>query len=381
LRPAATLGDKDGVGPLVVALAVAALGPAPRVVTDDAARVKPDLPIQGPRRGTSPPPTSMPPSDTPPSDATSPDTAPPVERPPIELEWSAPPACPKATDVERELVALLGDRDPGAPWVRVVAKVTAVPDGFALELVTETSSGKTTHTLASPDCAALAHAVALVAAVAADPMAVDRKLERDAARDTDAVETPPPKPPKAPVAPPVEKRPRLRLARFALRADALLDYNVVPKIGFGPVITLGIFGPHWRTEVGAIYVDPRTLWIDDLRTAGADIGMWGLRVRGCGVPTVATVEFPLCGALEGGQVSGRPLGPAAPPQTETHAWGAFSLGGSVTWSPRPFIALVIGLDLVAPFRRPRFLVPDGRELHQVGRVGLRANFGIELRVP
>jgi len=314
-----------------------------------------------------------------------PGSTPPAEpaddRAPIELVWTAPPGCPPTEDVKRELDALLGDREAGAPWVHVRAEVTAVADGYALALATETSSGTTTHTLASPDCHALANAVALVAAVAADPMAVDRTLDRDAARELDALAdtTPPPANPEPP--PPLEKRPRLRIARFALRADALLDYNVVPKIGFGPVITLGIFGPHWRTEVGAIYVVPRTLWIDDARTAGADIGMWNLRVRGCGVPVVATVEFPICGALEGGQVTGRPLGAAAPPETETHAWGAFSLGAAVAWSPRPFIALVLGLDLVAPFVRPRFRVPDGRELHRVGRVGLRTNIGIELRVP
>ncbi|HET6583700.1 MAG TPA: hypothetical protein VFG69_09635, partial [Nannocystaceae bacterium] len=218
-------------------------------------------------------------------------------------------------------------------------------------------------------------------AVAADPMAVDRKLDRDAALAQEIRAEPPAPAPKPTAPPPVTKRPRLRLARFALRADALLDYNVVPKIGFGPVITLGIFGPHWRTEVGAIYVAARTKWIDAAKTAGADIGMWALRVRGCGVPVASTVEFPICAALEGGQLMARPLGPAAPPETDTPAWGAFSLGSTVAWSPRPFIALVLGLDLVVPFRRTTFRVPDTRELHQVGRVGLRTNVGIELRVP
>ncbi len=356
------MGENRDVGPLLVALAIA-LGPAPQ------------RPSTMPQSPTSPAPTP-PPTEPAPSD---PPTA---EHPPIELAWTAPPSCPPKAEVERQLAALLGDRDPGAPWVRVQAEVTSTADGFAMKLTTETSSGTTTHALASPDCAALANAVALVAAVAADPMAVDRELDRAAARgdlEEDEPKTPPPKPV---VAPPVEKKPRLRIARFALRADVLLDYNVVPKIGFGPVITLGIFGPHWRTEVGAIYVAPRRIWIDDLETAGADISMWSLRVRGCGVPVAAAVlEFPICAALEGGQVTGRPLGVGVPTDKDNEAWGAFSLGSSLTWSPRPFVALVLGVDLVVPFTRPEFLVPDGRELHQVGRVGLRSNFGIELRVP
>jgi hypothetical protein len=349
------------VGPLLVALVIA-LGPAPQGPK-----------VQGPR-GTAMGPTA-------PVESPSQPAQPAAERAPIELVWTAPAGCPPTEDVKRELDTLLGDREAGAPWVHVRAEVTATEGGFALALATETASGTTTHSLASPDCRALANAVALVAAVAADPMAVDRTLDREAVRDLDAPIDDPVVAPKPDPPPPIEKRPRLRIARFALRADGLLDYNVVPKIGFGPVITLGIFGPHWRTEVGAIYVVPRTLWIDDTRTAGADIGMWNLRVRGCGVPVVATVEFPICGALEGGQVTGRPLGAGAPPETETHAWGAFSLGAAVAWSPRPFIALVLGLDLVAPFVRPRFLVPVDRELHQVGRVGLRTNVGIELRVP
>lgn len=358
------------MGPFLVALALA-LGPTPQ--RPSTMPQSPTGPVKPPSTPTEPPPTTPP--STPPSES--------GEVPqPIELSWTAPPECPPAAEVERQLAALLGDRDPGAPWVRVRAEVTTTTEGFAMTLATETSSGTTTHSLASPDCAALANAVALVAAVAADPMAVDRELDRVAARGEIEDDEPKATPPKPAAPTPTPKKPRLRLARFALRVDALLDYNVVPKVGFGPVITLGIFGPHWRTEVGAIYVAPRRVWIDDLETAGADISMWSLRVRGCGVPTALNViEFPICAALEGGQVAGRPLGVGAPTDNDTQAWGAFSLGSSLTWSPRPFVALVLGVDLLVPFVRPRFVVPDGRELHQVGKVGLRSNLGIELRVP
>jgi hypothetical protein len=385
LRRTPTVGENRDVGPLLVAFAIA-LGPAPPAV----APVTPTTPrVQGPHRpSTLPqsPTTAKPTTPTPPATPTTtePTTPPPdPTHPPIELVWIAPPGCPSTTEVERQLAALLGDRDPGAPWVRVHAEVTTAGESFAMTLTTETSSGTTTHSLASPDCAALANAVALVAAVAADPMAVDRELDRAAALAAVEHEEPKPAPAKPVIVPPVEKRPRLRVARFALRADALLDYNVVPKVGFGPVITLGIFGPHWRTEVGAIYVAPRRVWIDDLATAGADISMWSLRVRGCGVPVAVAgkIEFPICAALEGGQLTGRPLGVGAPPEKDTHGWGAFSLGAGLSWAPRPFVALVLGVDLVVPFVHPRFVVPDGRDLHEVGKVGLRANLGIELRVP
>ncbi len=298
----------------------------------------------------------------------------------IELRWIAPGECPKAADVRARLQLLLGDREPSAPFVRLDATVTRGDGTLTLEMRTETPSGTSSHTLSSPDCRALADGAALVAAVAADPLAVDRAL-------APADDAPPPLPPDevtvtvAPGQPkPPRPRGRLRLARFALRADGVLEQGTTPRLGLGPIITVGLIGPRWRAELGTVVLAGRPHFTDDTETTGATFGRWGLRARGCGVPVVRIVEFPLCAGFEGGQITARPLGDTSGGGAQRRGFGLFSLGGGIGLSPRPFIAILAGVDGLVALTQPRFDVA-GVALHQPSRVGVRATLGLELRVP
>lgn len=298
----------------------------------------------------------------------------------VTLTWTAPPECPDIDEVRARLDMLLGDRQPGAPYVRLDATVTSGDGGFTLQMRTETAGGTTTHTLQSPDCRALADGAALVAAVAADPLAVDRSL---AAEPIDEPELPPDEVvmrPSPPSTEPPRPRGRLRLARFALRADGVLEHNMLPRLGFGPIITAGLIGPQWRVEVGAVVLPARDHFADAARTTGAAFGSWGVRVRGCGVPVVKIVEFPLCGGFEGGQMTARGLRDTMLEGEARRAFGLFAFGGGFGISPRPFIALVAGVDGIVALARPRF-ESAGMLLHQPGRIGVRATVGLELRVP
>lgn len=298
----------------------------------------------------------------------------------VELRWSAPQGCPGASEVRARLTALLGPREAGSAMVRMDATITRSGGTLTLQLATETASGTSSHTLSSPDCSALADGAALVAAVAADPLAVDRSL---AAEQPELPELPPDEvlvTPSPPPADPPRPRGRLRLARFALRADGLLEHNMLPRLGFGPVVTVGLIGPLWRVELGAVVLPARAHFTDGTHTAGAAIGRWGLRARGCGVPVVRIVEFPLCGGFEGGQMTARPLGDASDGGDDRRGFGLFSLGGGVGISPRPFLALLAGVDGIVALNRPTFDAAGAR-LHQPGRFGVRATIGLELRVP
>ncbi|MBK8238000.1 MAG: hypothetical protein IPK74_20935 [Deltaproteobacteria bacterium] len=315
------------------------------------------------------------------------DPAAPRDEPPpageVVLEWSAPSACPTRRDVQRRLGELLGAASSNTAGVRVSGTVVAEGSGFALTLRTHTASGTSEHTLASPDCRALADGAALIAAVAADPLAVDRTLQ-----------APPPEAPPPPdetvvtVSPPLDdpprRRGRLRLARFALRAEGALESGLLPKLGFGPIVSAGMIGPYWRAELSAIYLAPRSVFTDASKTAGAAIGRWAVRARGCGVPTWRILEFPLCMGFEGGQLSARPLGTgmtaAAADGRDARGFGVWSAGGAIGISPRPFVAFFVGVDGLVALARPRF-VSGGVLLHEPHRGGVRASVGLELRVP
>lgn len=298
----------------------------------------------------------------------------------VTLSWTAPAECPDIEAVRTRVDALLGDREPGAPYVKLDATVTRSAETFTLQMRTQTAGGTSTHTLLSPDCRALADGAALVAAVAADPLAVDRSLAADpigepALPPDEVVVTPSP-----PLVDPPRPRGRLRLARFALRADGVLEHGMLPRLGFGPIITAGLIGPQWRVEVGAVVLPPRDHFTDRTHATGAAFGSWGVRLRGCGVPVVKIVEFPLCGGFEGGQMTSRPLRETTLEGAARRAFGLFAFGGGFGISPRPFIALLAGVDGIVALARPRFESASVL-LHQPGRIGVRATIGLELRVP
>lgn len=299
----------------------------------------------------------------------------------VTLSWSAPPECPSLEEVRARVDALLGDREPGAPFVKLDASVTRNATTFTLQMRTETAGGTSTHTLQSPDCRALADGAALVAAVAADPLAVDRSIAADPIGEP---ELPPDEvvvTPSPPLADPPRPRGRLKLARFALRADGVLEKGMLPRLGFGPIVTAGLIGPQWRVEVGAVVLPPRDHFVGSDHATGAAFGSWGVRVRGCGVPVVKIVEFPLCGGFEGGQMTSRPLRETQQAGDARRGFGLFAFGGGFGISPRPFIALVAGVDGIVALARPRFESTTGVLLHEPGRVGVRATVGLELRVP
>lgn len=308
--------------------------------------------------------------------------APSADTPPgIAVEWNAAPGCPTREVVETRLAELLGAPLAASARVDVRARVERVAEGFTLHLRLETAAGTDEHTLSSPDCQALADGAALVAAVAADPLAVDRTLQEPAKPTDDSLPEVLPVGPAKPPAPPPKPRQPLRLLRFALRAEGVLTYGVLPKLGFGPIVTLGLIGPRWRAELAAIYLAPRKTFVDPMQTSGAAISSWALRMRGCGVPVWRQLEFPLCAGFEGGQLSPQPIGTVALPNTlRDKGFGMFSAGGAIGYSPRPFIAVFAGVDAIVALVRPRFVI-NAMEVHRPKAAGVRANLGLELRVP
>ncbi len=314
-----------------------------------------------------------------PTDAASPGVVGDAPRHGIAIRWRAPASCPGEAELRARLAELLGP-DARTQGVRIDGTIAPAPGGFALTLRTQTDSGASEHSLSSPDCHALADGAALIAAVAADPLAVDRTL----AAPPPEIEPPPPDEVVVTVSPPPRdpprRRGRLRLARFALRADGVLAANVLPKLGFGPIVSAGMIGPYWRAELSAVYLAPRPAFVDAAKTQGASIDAWTVRGRGCGVPVWRVLEFPLCLGLEGGQMSARPLGQSGQTGRDARGFGLFSVGGAIGVSPRPFVAFFAGVDAIVALARPRFVV-NAVEVHRPEAAGVRATVGLELRVP
>jgi hypothetical protein len=102
--------------------------------------------------------------------------------------WEAPAECPSAASVERDIVRYLGrpiSSLEASVWIRVAplagAASAAESRGFRLELRIRTRHGERVRELTHDgDCAVLARAAAVIAAIALDPSVMDRLESADA---------------------------------------------------------------------------------------------------------------------------------------------------------------------------------------------------------
>jgi hypothetical protein len=315
---------------------------------------------------------------------------PPVPEEPV-LRWAAPETCPEAAEVEARLAALLGG--PPAPGdVRIDATIERDDAGVhRLKVAVESASGSTRHELSSPRCEELADAVALVAAVALDPLStVAGTAPPPSPQPKPEPEPEPAEPTPVPVPtpstkdddqPPSGKPPaRRQKLQVGLRPELALDFGPLPRVAVGGGFALALLGRRWRIELGPVLLAARQAAASSVPEATAEVSLVAGRARGCAALGVAIVEFPLCAGLEIGALRGRGTGTTLEARRDAALWVAGVGGPGIAVVPRRFIAVVAGIDIVVPFYRPAFDI-GGELVHRARPVGLRAILGVEVRVP
>ena len=252
----------------------------------------------------------------------------------VEFRWDAPAdRCPSEAEVLAQLERLLGGpvADQGDRRLTAIARVRQESDGrWDLLLWTITEDETSQRSMSGEDCDVLAEAAALLAAMAIDPSVLARgEASAAAVEQAEQAETveggepvpeeepPPPEPEPEPevIEPPPPKptptSPR-RVRRFigAVGASAGFSYGDLP--GVGPIVRLGLAlqWPHARVELEGHYGFLRRARFEDGDMVGADLRHGMVIARGCGVLHVRSkkLEFPICGGLEGGVLSGQGVG-------------------------------------------------------------------------
>ncbi|PRQ03253.1 hypothetical protein ENSA5_17720 [Enhygromyxa salina] len=341
----------------------------------------------------------------------------------LALSWSGPSECLGA-DARARVIERLGVLAPelsiaaarGSALVKVRARVEPAPaSGWSVGLEIDGPQGPETRTFVAESCAVAIDATALVLAVAVDPVEIAARIDWRAKGSLPAPKPKPgPKPepepepepkPKPKPKPKPEPEPEPEPPSSTETSSALLvnlpssSEDVEPVSlrarvglalvgggGYGPVqggsaalgLRVAVLGARWRWALRGIWLPPVQPTLGERGRARVDGFM--IATGGCGVPHAGPVEFPLCGAVEGGAVRAVALEPIQNPQLATQPYLGLALGPGLAWAPIERLALGIGVEATIPLVSGGFALDDQPVLDNAP-VGVRALAGVELRLP
>lgn len=335
---------------------------------------------------------------------------------PLQLLWTAPPGCPSASDVRRELTRIARVRTGSS--LRPLAadgRIERTREGYRLVLQTEHEGREGLRTLEARDCETLVRSATLVLALAfgaavelASPQPRPGAAEASAQQQSIAspsstgASEPTASSTNAPAAsarrPGREEAATDTVARKASKqeqheasradeADAWqpavgLFVHGFGSVGLLPNASLGAAAGA-RVTMGAYALDVRAAFIpgarDELRSMiRADYRALGGSLAGCRlIPLASSFELAGCAGARALAISARTSGALAP-GAATAPWTALTAAASVTWPRRYWLQVRTELSLAISLNRPRFVVES---LGEVQRVALLVpELGISLSV-
>lgn len=322
-----------------------------------------------------------------------------------EVRASAAPApivvggepCPGASLEERVRPYVTADQQARA-GLAVDGHLRRSDDGqWVLDLEIARGDDSSVRQLVAPHCETVLDAAAFVVAVAIDPSLASTPLS----------EPPVPEPATIPPPVPVDTQPRTSATSTTtpataasttadtpssaplprkrnlygiVRAGGGLDFGALPRAGAMLEGAAGVGGRWFRAEVTGLYRLQTTQHAAKDPLVGGRFSMWAFGGRGCGVPRVGRVEFPLCAGVEGGRMIAQGFG-LPTRRTVRVPWGAATIGPGLAWKPHKNVALIAQVALGVPFVRARMSIENLGSIHRTGPVFGRLWFGFEGRFP
>lgn len=226
------------------------------------------------------------------------------------IEWRAPDECPDDAAVEARIGAMLGTTE--VVTEPAVADVDGELGSYTVELATDIDGARQARTLRAPDCAVLAEAVAVVVAVALDPVAVvETELASDAQRVP--VDVPSPSEPRREFgltpAPSTVARTSApaRRRKWSFGSRVAGGYGLGTAPGGTGLVGLALYAETGRArlEIEGRYWAPRRIREGD---AGARVQLGTVGVAGCLQLGGPIVTAPVCIGLEAGALRARGVG-------------------------------------------------------------------------
>lgn len=307
----------------------------------------------------------------------------------VTIEWNAPPTCPSPATLDEGLHRWL-QTEPSEP-IRVRADVTATSTGYAADVAVETPWGSSRRHVEATDCSGLADTTVLIAAIAADPLAIATReppsLHAPApASPPPIVEVPASAPPHVAAHEPprprhdvtTRARPRARPRGF-VRIEGAFGLGIVPAPSGGVGGSIGAQWRHAEIGLGSMWWPPRAT---DASSSGASasVGLVVIAPYGCGFLGSRAWSIGFCGSVEPGVMTGtgRNVDRA---NTQRVAWVGLGFGPRLRWSPIERVGLVLGVEGVAIVHRARFVIENEGDVYASGIAAFRVRLGVEVRWP
>ncbi len=299
--------------------------------------------------------------------------------PSFSLEWEAPPECPSAAAVERDVAQILSasSAPTAALRARGVASRTS-PDKWRADLVLRGVVWEAHRTLEGATCAAVAEAAAVVIALAINP-----QIEPPAPK----VPPPKPMPPSKPTAQPEAVPTPEQGEHFVHRPPAgpFLGVGVVSDLGTLPGAAFGAEGwIGWqiaalRFDVGGSYFLSKRGTLPRHSDIGATFQLAAMGQRSCYQWAYESISVGPCLDVGLTWTRAEGFGPIVSYRVSTVG---FSLGAdmALAWQLSRFLRPYFRLSGALPVARPEFAVQGLETLHRAAIVSVRGVIGIEAQL-
>ncbi len=327
---------------------------------------------------------------------------------PPPTTWDAPPGCPSQLEVEAHVAAMLAGSQRSAPeGTRIAFTVVREADGFRLQAVLHGPDSAGTRSLSAQDCASLAEAAALMAAIVVDPAATpvarpspaERRVEVPVPEDSLTDPTVPPPPPAAPKPTPIE-RPQSRAPepepplppdppprrrdrpRGELGLDAGLGLGALPRPAALVRLRGAVRTRHLAVGLRVSAWLPREAPVPGHAAVGGRFWLATAGVYACGILRGGRrVELPLCAAGDVGAVFGEGTGDLAVARSAVSPWVGLSVGPGLDVAVHPRLALSARAEGLAVVGRPHFEITGYGAPCCATVVGGQFTLGLSVRLP
>jgi hypothetical protein len=217
--------------------------------------------------------------------------------------------------------------------------------------------------LRARSCESLARATALIVALAIDPQAATRVSER--------LQVPPPQPapakdlPAAPAPSSAPPEPRAKVRR-GIFAGFIGEHALVPRLAIGAEVGASILWRFARADMAAGVIPQARATLAEHPGVSGDFTLAFLALRACAGSIGEIAALSGCAAMRGSLIWARGSG-AAPPSEATARVLSFDPGVLVRVPGALGIGAELGVNLVIPLSRPRFVITEGQAEHELFR--------------